>query len=309
MPLRNLTDLHVFIGVADSGSLSQAAQQNFMSVSTASARLKNLEERLHCQLVKRNSHGLTLTYAGERFAVEARKILWQVEHAQSVMDDFSHQQQNRIRIWANYDASVAFLPNDLSPFLKRNPNVQIQLTTRKSTDVEVAVKQGKTDLGVCYLSTPSSDIHCIPYAPDQLVLIAPARHPLAQKKRVYFEETLAYDYVTLQKGSSMQSFLFDQSRNAKISMNPRIRVDNFLEMIPFILQGVGIGIMPLQAYRWLYAKDRRLRMVHLANAWSHRNLYILKNDLSSETKAELQHNQLVHKLYQHLQRCAKAHLA
>lgn len=305
MPLRNLTDLQVFIGVADSGSLSQAAQQNFMSVSTASARVKNLEERLHCQLVQRNSHGLTLTLAGERFAIEARKILWQVEQAQNIMDDFSQRQQNRIRIWANYDASVAFLPHDLSPFLKAWPQVHIQLTTRKSTEVQAAVHQGKTDIGVCYLAHPSMVPNAIPYAVDQLVVIVPASHPLARRNRVSFFETLEYDYVTLQKTSAMQSFLFDQCHHSHKNMKPRIRVDNFLEMMPFILQGVGIGIMPLQTYLSQYANDERLRMLRLTDTWSQRNLYILTNTSVAHTKDEIQHADLVVKLIEHLKRCAQ----
>ena len=113
----NFADLRVFLAIADTGNLTRAAAQCCITPSAASVRLKHLEEEAGCDLVKRLPRGLALTSAGERLAAEARKVFQQITRMTDAMTAFRGDERLVVRLAANYNAAVAFLPDDLSGFL------------------------------------------------------------------------------------------------------------------------------------------------------------------------------------------------
>lgn len=120
----NFADLRVFLAIADTGNLTRAAAQCCITPSAASVRLKHLEEEAGCDLVKRLPRGLALTSAGERLAAEARKVFQQITRMTDAMTAFRGDERLVVRLAANYNAAVAFLPDDLSGFLLQNPDIR-----------------------------------------------------------------------------------------------------------------------------------------------------------------------------------------
>ena len=71
----DLTDLRLFVAIAEEGNLTRGAARAFLAPSSASHRLQRLEAALGAQLFQRQARGVALTRAGEALLRNARQVL------------------------------------------------------------------------------------------------------------------------------------------------------------------------------------------------------------------------------------------
>lgn len=81
------TEIEVFVQIAESGSISRAAEALGISVSATSRYLMNLEERLNIRLVHRTTRQLSLTGDGEVFCERCRDILGSMKEAEASVSE------------------------------------------------------------------------------------------------------------------------------------------------------------------------------------------------------------------------------
>jgi molybdate transport repressor ModE-like protein len=86
--------MRLFVRIAETGSLSAAAQSLAISQPTASRQLKQLEQLLGAQLVRRSTHELTLTDSGKRFLEDARAML---AHWETSLDTLRNERRALFR--------------------------------------------------------------------------------------------------------------------------------------------------------------------------------------------------------------------
>src|SRR5690606_39792378 len=113
----------------------------------------------------------------------------------ALMRDFAAGATGHVRIAANLSSITQFLPQALSSFMARHPKVRVSLEERISAGVAQAVADNNADLGVLIRGVGSAEVEYYDYRQDELVLLVPARHPLADRPELAFADTLDFDYV------------------------------------------------------------------------------------------------------------------
>jgi DNA-binding transcriptional LysR family regulator len=111
----DLSDLRLFVCVAEAGTLTGGARTAYLSAAAASARLKSLEEQVGQKLLYRDNKGVELTLGGEKLLRHARIILRQVEHAKSDLSEGGNDSVGHVRIFANTTAVTEFMPEVKGP--------------------------------------------------------------------------------------------------------------------------------------------------------------------------------------------------
>lgn len=266
----NFADLRVFLAIADTGNLTRAAAQCCITPSAASVRLKHLEEEAGCSLVTRLPRGLALTSAGERLAAEARKVFQQITQMTDAMTAF----QGDERLAANYNAAVAFLPDDLSGFLLQNPDIRIDQRLLTSRGVAEVIALGEADIGITAFTDFHGGLVFHPYREDSLVLFAARSHPLALRGSCRFIEVLEEDFVALSNESSMQTFMLAKAVELRRPIVPRIRVPSIGIMGRYVRARVGIGFATESTYETFFGGDPTLSLIRLEDDWARRTLRI-----------------------------------
>jgi DNA-binding transcriptional LysR family regulator len=176
-------------------------------------------------------------------------------------------------MWANTSAVVQFLPRDVRTFLTDNPSVKISLEERLSGDIVAAVRSGDADIGIFADNVPAPDIEKAVYRRDKLVLLVPNDHPLAAHEGISFVDTLNFEYVGLNEGSSLLARLLAAAFSAERTLKVRIQVSSFDGICRMIEQGLGIGVLPEAAVRnEILAAG--LHQVRLFDEWADRTLFI-----------------------------------
>ncbi|MFK8399887.1 LysR substrate-binding domain-containing protein [Pseudomonas sp. BGr12] len=267
-------DLALFINIAESASLTQAAKRSFISPAAASVRIKALEAQLNAHLLYRDSRGVELTDAGNRLLKHARLIMQQLAYLKTEFTEYGADASGHIRIFANTTAVSEFLPEVLAGFLAQNPGVSIDLQERHSPEIVRGVLEGSTDMGIIAGPVTVEDLEVIHFSTDRLVVVVPKGHALDGQSCLKLLDTLGHPHVGLQPGSTLHEFMREQAIRVGKSINWRIQVASFESVCRMVETGVGIGVIPESAAR-RHQKTMNLSVLMLDEPWAVRERSIL----------------------------------
>ena len=276
----DLTSLQLFVAVCELGSIGKVAEREFIAPSALSKRLSDLEATLGSPLLHRHSRGVHLTPAGQSLLHHARSVLFSLERMQAELSEYSDGARGQVRVHASISATVQFLPEDLGAFIRAHQGIKIDLEEHLSSEVIRAVQEGAADLGICNTADGVGELQTLPYRQDQLVLIVPSGHVLAAQAAIAFEETLAFDHVGLHSNSSIYVAMRQAAWALGQSIKLRIQVTGLDAMCRMIHNGLGIGVMPRQAFELVHGVSE-LACVPLTDTWATRRIDLVARDFST----------------------------
>jgi DNA-binding transcriptional LysR family regulator len=121
------TEIELFVQVAETGSLSRAAEALDLSNAAASRHLSALESRLGARLVERNTRRLYLTDTGQEFLSRAKGILADLKDAESAVNATALNPTGTLRITASLSFSLHHVAPLLREYTQRYPNVNVHV--------------------------------------------------------------------------------------------------------------------------------------------------------------------------------------
>jgi DNA-binding transcriptional LysR family regulator len=287
----DLIDLRLFLHTLETGSITQGAARSNMSLPSASARLRGMEEMIGLPLLERGRRGVESTPAGDTLAHHARLVLGQMDRMQGELKEHSSGRAASIRVWANTAAVTEFLPRALSPFLRMHPNIQIDLKERLSAETVKAVLADAAEVGIVSDAVDHGALHAFPFATDRLVLVVNPDDALAAQRRVSLRDVLGYSFIGLSPGSPLQEYLCERAVLEGKPLRFRARVRTFDAICSMVEGGAGVGIVPVTAAR-RYRGKVGLRRIALTDPWATRRLLVCVRDeatLSRPAKALVEH--------------------
>jgi DNA-binding transcriptional LysR family regulator len=281
----DLIDLRLFLYVLETGSITHGAAQANMSLPSASARLRGMEEALGMPLLERGRRGVETTPAGDTLAHHARLVLGQIERMQGELGEHSQARKTRIRLWANTAAVTEFLPRPLAEFLRDHPNVHIDMKERQSAETVKAVLNGSAEIGIVADAVEHGALQAFPFATDKLVLIVARNHALSTRRKVALRDVVGEDFIGLSAGSALSEYLGEQALFAGQNFYFRARMRTFENICCMVEHGAGIAIVPVTAAR-RYRGTLGIRVVELTDRWAPRQLLIVVRDLDALQRPE-----------------------
>ncbi len=254
--------LRLLLAVAQTGSITQAAQQCHLALGAASTRLRELEERLGTTLLVRQARGTVLTEAGERVVRRARVIERELAQLGLELQDLKNGAAGHVRVVANMSSIAAVLPADLTDFLKAHPGVQIDLSEQTSRDIQSLVADGQADIGI--LTSPSfrQGLQADRYYQDELVVTVPDTTAWRKTKALSATALLQHDMILLQEGGAIAEWLADLARAEGVILRVRVRAKGFDALAQLVSAGLGITVLP-QRVAERFSKVLRLRSLRL----------------------------------------------
>jgi molybdate transport repressor ModE-like protein len=281
----DLTDLGLFVHIAESGSITAGAKRAHLSLPSASARIHGMEEGLNLSLLERGRRGAAPTEAGRALLHHARAIARQLDDMRADLARFGSGLKRQVRLLCNTSAMTEFLPEALAAFLATHPQLGIDLEERLSRDIVQAVTDGAADIGIVTDAVDSAALQTLPFRDDPLVLAMARNHPLARRvgrargkgAGMLFADTLDQDFIGLAGDSALQQYTAQQAVRLGKTMHCKIRLRSFEAVCRMVASGAGVAIVPLTAARRSGCAED-LRVVRLIDDWADRKLLICVRD-------------------------------
>ena len=284
--------LKLFCAIVQSGSITKGASECNLALSAASRRISEFEETVGMALLDRSVKGVTLTHAGHAVMQHALRLFQGFEQLSNELSEYSKGVKGHVRLWANMSALTEFLPSALAKFLKDYPEIQVEVEEQLSGDIVRALMDGIADIGVFAEGPITTGLETHIMGKDQLVIACSKDHPLSKRKSISFEECLQYDFVGLNRGSSLLELTSRSAEKLGKQMSLRIQVRSYDAMCQMIAVNLGIGVLPIQACA-AQIKAMGLQVVQLKDTWARRKLLVA-------TKANINHSPATSLLSQHL---------
>ncbi len=184
----DLTSLQLFVAVCELGSIGRAAEREYIAASAVSKRLSDLEAAVDTALLYRHSRGVDPHPRRRKPAAPCpQRAVWAGAHARRALGirRWRARPCARARHHLGHRAVSARRPGR---FQQRAPAKS--RSTCKSTcraDVLQAVQEGTADIGICNMGQANTNgLQTRPYRTDQLVLVVPQDHALAQRSIDFF---------------------------------------------------------------------------------------------------------------------------
>lgn len=140
------TEMALFVQVAETGSLSRAAEELGLSNAAASRHLAALEERLGARLVERNTRRLYLTEPGQEFLRRSKTLLAELADAESAVNASTLNPTGTLRITASLSFALHHIAPLLPEYTRRYPNVTVHVETANryldliDNNIDVAIR-------------------------------------------------------------------------------------------------------------------------------------------------------------------------
>jgi DNA-binding transcriptional LysR family regulator len=268
--------LRLFCAVAQSGSITQGAHICHLALSAASRRLSDFEAATGTQLLERSKKGVQLTPAGHLALQHCIRLFQGLERFNSELSDYSQGIRGHVRLWANMSSLTEYLPDILHAFLSKHADIVVELEEQLSGDIARALIDGIADIGVLADETPMDGLTVQAFQTNELVLLCHASHPLAKVKTVDFKTCLQYDFVGLNRGSSLLELTSRAAEKEGLHMHMRVQVRSFDAMCHMIAAGLGVGVLPWGACV-SQVQALKLKTVRLKDSWAQRKLVVAFN--------------------------------
>lgn len=210
----DITQLEYFKIIAETGSLTKAAELMHISQPAMSAMLKKFEEELNVELFDRTPNRIKLNETGEAALIHVNNIFRDIEHMKA--DILSLSQKNLSLSIGFCDPGVRWFC--VPRFSLENPEIKLNDELYEGSDIPERLIERTYDVTVTPNKIQNSKIQSVPFLSDRVFLSVPLDSKLADRKSIYLEEIPAQPLLVPQIGG----YFISQMEKIILNKNPKV---------------------------------------------------------------------------------------
>ena len=238
--------LETFLEVARHASFSRAAEKRFRTQPAISAQIRALEEEVGAKLFDRSGGKVSLTAPGKAFQKYAENAIAEKRSALASLAEMERVPRGEIVVAANEATCLHILPEVFAEFKKQYPKVGVSILRSESTKILESLVDNTADFGIVAMPVTDARLQVVLLHRDELVIIAPARHPLAQaaaKSRAATIADVAKYPLLIPKFGRTRDTIENLFHERRLKMNVSMELDSSELLKRFVAADVGVGFI------------------------------------------------------------------
>ncbi|HTN94852.1 MAG TPA: LysR family transcriptional regulator, partial [Gallionella sp.] len=242
--MRNSTlrQLELFEAIARLGSFTRAAEELFLTQPTVSMQIKKLSDTVGMPLFEQVGKKIYLTDVGHELHRTCIGISEQLSNFEMIVADLKGLKTGKLRLSVVTTAKY-FIPRLLGTFCQQYPGVDASL---KVTNRERILERLANNLDDLYiLGQPPEDIDVVaePFLENILVVIAPANHPLARKKKIPLERLAEEPFLLREAGSGTRIAIERKFGESGLKLKMRMELGSNEAIKQAVIGGLGVSVL------------------------------------------------------------------
>lgn len=241
----DINELEYFLTVANSKTFTAAADKLFISQSSLSKHMAQLERELGVKLFKKTRNGIELTQAGWDFHSYARRAIPEYQRAVSRVKMFQE--------CSTYPLTIGSLPlteeygfaDSFGAFWAKNTSVQLEYIERSQANLVDKLRRHKIDLALLRLDTlDRSEFQCIPLVEDELALGCSTKNPLSTVGSIQISNLRNEQFILLEEKSDITQIFYQACENEGFHPNVPLHHSRHRMLLNAVKNNMGVTVLP-----------------------------------------------------------------
>ncbi|MGQ0522264.1 MAG: hydrogen peroxide-inducible genes activator [Betaproteobacteria bacterium] len=285
--LPSLRQLQYLVALAEQRNFRHAADACFVTQSTLSAGIKELEATLGTQLVERSTRTMRLTAAGEQVVSRAQRIIAAAEdlanYAKGAREPFS----GPLRLGVIPTIAPFLLPAVLAGMRQRYPALKPFLREDLTAHLLERLRGGSLDFALIALPYDTGELEVRPLFEDRFWFVAREDDPLSAEKAISVRQLKPETVLLLEEGHCLRDHAIRACgrREGSGSMLEATSLTTLLQMVE---GGMGVTLLPEMALKSGILNGTRLVARPFARELPLRTVtLVLRRESSLQREADL----------------------
>ncbi|UOK69447.1 LysR family transcriptional regulator [Ancylobacter polymorphus] len=243
----DLRQLKYFVQITESGNFSRAAEMLRIAQPSLSQQVKNLEDELGVELLRRHARGVTPTEMGQQFYDHARRILEEVERVKDVVRSQSVNPSGRVAVGLPTSACRGLSIPLITAMAERQPNITLRVVEAMTGYLDEFLQVGRLDVALLYDRRAFETVAWTELMVEDLMLFVPPGHALAASGGVTLRAL--FDHPIVLPGAPNVLRTVIEQVAARHDITPvAMDCDSLPAIAQLVQQGRALAVMPHFAF-------------------------------------------------------------
>ena len=238
--------VRLLLVIAETGSFSKTAERCFISQSAVSQRIQSLEVEFGQKLVERGKGrpGAHFTEAGQLLLDGARELVTRADALRRELSEVGDTVAGSLRVGTVYSIGLHALTPALTRYLAEYPQVNLHLEYLRTDRIYEALANGAIDCGIVACPREKPPFSVIPLGDEEMVVIAPAGHALADSKAVPVKRLHDLPFIAFDPDIPTRHLIDDLLQKSGVTVQIVQAFDNIETIKQAVEIGLGVAIVP-----------------------------------------------------------------
>ncbi len=245
--LPSLRQLRYLLALAEHLNFTRAAAATFVSQSTLSTGLKELESTLGVQLVERDKQTVALTAVGEEVLARARQVLAAAEDLSDFASDASRPMQGQLRLGVIPTIAPFVLPTVMPALREKFSQLQLALREDLTAHLLERLRNRQLDFALIALPYETDDLRVQPLYKDKFWLVGREKDPAIAGKGIQLSSAWTERLLLLEEGHCLRDHALQACRTAEVASVDGMEATSLLTLVQMVASGMGVALLPEMA--------------------------------------------------------------
>ena len=242
--LPSLRQLGYLVELADRLNFRAAAEAQFVTQSTLSAGIKELETVLGVQLVERTKRSVRMTAVGEDVVARARGLLAAATDLAETARSAAAPLTGTLRLGAIPTIAPYLLPEVLPPLRRAHPGLRLFLREDLTGHLIERLRAGSLDAALIALPYDTGDLHARELFKDEFWFVAREDDPAAKEKEITLRKLVPGEILLLEEGHCLRDHAISACGPRRGAWEAKVEATSLYTLIQMVEGGLGVTLLP-----------------------------------------------------------------
>ena len=243
----DIRQLRYFLDIARTQHLTLSASNLFVTQSTLSHGIRQLEQELGVALFDRVGRGLRLSQAGLAFRDHAARSLKELESGRMALSELSGLQSGRLTVGVFPTFLNTLMPATVAAFSQAYPGVSVEVRDLRAGAIEEQVLSGELDFGIAFHPAAHEGIEAEHLFEERLMLVVAPGHPLAARRSITNRQLASLPLALLPRNFATRRLIDEHLQAAGVKPLVKVEIESVEALIGVCRASLLASIVPERA--------------------------------------------------------------
>ena len=252
-----------------------AADKCYVSASTLSNAISEMEKQLGFEIFERNNKKVIVTKLGEEILKKYKNIKLQLEDIQKISENNSQPLSHPISLGVIPTISPFLMPFAIKSLSSKFPKLNLNISEGQSNELIDKVKKGDLDMAILALPFKLRGLIPIKIWVEDFFWITKKDDARSKVKEIKANELDRSELLLLEEGHCLKDHILAACKMTKQASNISFKASSLNTLVQFVKSGMGSTLVPKMAISQLMVGNPDLKNLHLNESGPHREIAIV----------------------------------